>query len=271
MNRTIEYYKDIVIATFFKDGEYDLQSVRRNANKPLIAELKSVKLGNCKTYQEKIYRIVNCITTDPSCSVCCSQKISFGGINAGYKRSCSVKCASNDPVVRQKTKDTLNERYGGSHMSNKQWMNSYKSALSEAGRAWPGSFGSKENKDAIMAKYGVEFACQSPRVIGRIQNTMIERYGVGNANQVPQFKAKSKATYIRNNGCAMGWNNKVMQKAMLEKYGFANPQQVPEIAAKSRETHIRNNGGIGWQILSVQRAGYEALGRIKILLYRPVK
>ena len=222
--------------------------------------LKDVDFSGC-SLQEKAYRILHDCHDGGVCIVCGSRDVGFLGLTHGYRRTCSPKCAANDPERNAKTKKTQLERYGGSHMSNKEWIANRKQQLKDEDKKWPGSFGTQEFKDALKEKYGVDNAGQIPEVIQQIKDTCMDRYGVTNPQQVPEIAKRSVETNRRNHPEGIGAASNDYKRAMHKKYGVTNPFQVPEISKKSIETNRRNHPeGIGAALDAFKKTMLEKYG-----------
>lgn len=73
---------------------------------------------------------------------------------------------------------------------------------------------SKHNRAKFKEKYGIDNPMQDPKIVAKIQNTMLERYGAKCAMEVPEFRNK----FI---------------KTCTEKYGTAYYVNSPEFVNKS--------------------------------------
>ncbi len=105
----------------------------------------------------------------------CSNTIKFVSLKTGYEgykgescsphEYCSVKCSSNDKIVREKADNTYLERYG-----NKNYRNL------------------EQYKKTNLKKYGVENPSSSPIVKEIRKNSLLEKYGVENIFQTETVK-----------------------------------------------------------------------------------
>lgn len=80
--------------------------------------------------------------------------------------------------------------------------------------------------------------CGDVYKVKRSQETMRERYGVSNASQVPEFKAKAVASNAAHQDETMA----KIHNTMIKRYGAAIPRQVPELRKKIDDTMIKRYG-----------------------------
>ena len=71
------------------------------------------------SYKETLYRIYNNINEIPLCSYCHNNKTKFYSFTKGYLKHCCSSCATLDPDVKEKLKNTNLEKYGCEH----NWSN----------------------------------------------------------------------------------------------------------------------------------------------------
>lgn len=101
--------------------------------------------------------------------------------------------------------------------------------------------------------------------------TMMERYGVTNAKEVPEFQAKAEKTLMRRRGVKNPSQSptiwKKIVKACLKKYGTERPSQNIDVKHKTRMTII-SRYGLDWWKESCQKMrelAYEKHGTNKFL------
>lgn len=78
----------------------------------------------------------------------------------------------------------------------------------------------------------------------KYKETMLEKYGVENINDLPEFVEKRKETNRQKYGCDYGLQSPIVQaksrKTMLERYGVERPLQVKEFSDKAMQTRCKN-------------------------------
>ena len=80
--------------------------------------------------------------------------------------------------------------------------------------------------------------CNNVFKVKRMQDTMVERYGVANPSQVPEFHEKAMASNAEHKDVTMA----KIRKTMVERYGAAIPMQVPELRKKIESTMVERYG-----------------------------
>lgn len=138
--------------------------------------LKTHQLSS-KEYFDKYLKGVN-----EGICVNCEKPTKFVCISIGYSKHCSVKCANNDPKVRQKitnsTRATLLDKYGVENVSQLEEVK-------------------EKKKQVFQDRYGVDNVFQLPNVIANSHSkevveaqketrrkTLLEKYGVENTFQI---------------------------------------------------------------------------------------
>lgn len=126
---------------------------------------------------QKLYSIAFDLIENPKCK--CGADLTFKTFSLGYTSFCSTKCASLDPEVIKKTLEKRNKKFGTHVLRN------VNNALREAriqerfGADHPmkNKQVSGKRSNTMKIKYGgTGFA--STDINAKIENTMIERYGV---------------------------------------------------------------------------------------------
>jgi len=142
----------------------------------------------------------------------------------------------SDPMIRQKSIDTIEERYGVDRKEIREKIS--KAKLSQ------------ETKDKFentcMEKYGVKNPFQSEEIKGKIKETCLEKYGFDHHNKNKEIKKKGKDTLFNNYGVENPMQNKeIKDKAAntnIKRYGHSNPMQNEKIKDKAHKTNLERYG-----------------------------
>jgi very-short-patch-repair endonuclease len=119
------------------------------------------------SWMAKFYLYKNSITEIPKCY--CGNLTKYEkGI---YRKYCSKKCASNDPITKDKIKKTNIEKYGvDMPLKNKDIK---EKAISK----W-------------ITNYGVDNPSKSDKIKNKVKNTNLEKFGVEYVSQLTEVKGK---------------------------------------------------------------------------------
>ena len=198
-------------------------------------------LVNSQSYFKNICEILWAISNNtiikPTCIVCNGDVSLKNGIKNGFFETCSVKCAANNPIRKDKIKQTELNRYGGHHTQNEE----FKKMIKEKYPVIPGSFGSNANKKSIKQKYGVDNVFQSTVIKNKIKQTNQTKYGVDNPLQNLIIREKANQTKIERYGQS-GWNPIQTKLTNLERFGVDNPLKSKEIRDKIKKTNMERYG-----------------------------
>ena len=142
----------------------------------------------------------------------------------------------SDPMIRQKSIDTIEERYGVDRKEIREKISKAKL--------------SKETKEKFektcMEKYGVRNPFQSEEIKEKIKQTSLEKYGTEHHMQNEEIKNKTKETYIEKYGVDNPMRNEEIKKKSIktnnERYGHSNPMQNEEVRGKAKNTNIERYG-----------------------------
>ena len=102
-----------------------------------------------------------------------------------------------------------------------------------------------------LARYGVADASQAPEVRARRSATNVERYGAANpfAKEASTFEAVQESL-VGKRGAKGGANafsrpevKGKIRATMVERYGVENPQQAPTVRARTKATVLERYGG----------------------------
>ena len=228
----------------FLNGRYDVKNWKDNKN--IKVEINNLIIPGFETFYEKTWAIWSSTFIRPMC-VMCNNLTNFKHVSSGYYRYCSRKCAAIDPIRDEKIKQTELERYGGHHMFTKSSQDKMRMIGKEKYNGhWPGSFATKEYKDSIKEKYGVDNISNLPEIKNKIKQTCLERYGVDNPRKADLIKKKINDTNInRYGGISPLHSNNIKEKykqTCLERYGVDNPQKSKDILLKTRNTMLDRYG-----------------------------
>lgn len=143
--------------------------------------LKTDFLNESCSFSERIYCIMNDITTPNLCANCKIEKTKFKNFSKGYFKFCSVKCSTNYEETIEKKNSTIQQKYGTLHyvQSDDFKQKSSDTMIKKYGAKSPilvPEFKQKM-KDTNKQKYGTEFAIGSEIVKQKIKDTNKQKYG----------------------------------------------------------------------------------------------
>lgn len=122
---------------------------------------------------------------------------------------------------REKSKNTMYERYGGWYASTTEHKEkTKKTCLEKYGCEYVSQTEeSKAKKRATcLEKYGYEYSSSHPDVIEKIRLTMRERYGVDVASQNPDISAKQMKTCMERYGRLNGGKSNLGEQSKLQQW-----------------------------------------------------
>ncbi|MBT9137704.1 MAG: hypothetical protein DDT31_00242 [Syntrophomonadaceae bacterium] len=209
------------------DGIYNPR--RWKAHALLRSAIMDADLAPFLELNEKIWALWNKTHIKPVCVVC-GGITNFKNMKEGFRRTCSVTCASQDPHTKTSIKQTTTKRYGGHHTQNKEWMQKHVNSLKETGAFVKGQATFEKN-------FGVKNRFQLQVVKDKIATTNLARYGFENAMSNPEVAAKTLMTTVDRYGAA--FNPKQTKSTNLIKYGFENAMSNLEVARRARASAIR--------------------------------
>jgi hypothetical protein len=104
----------------------------------------------------------------------------------------------------------------------------------------------KRREATVLKRYGVANAFQNEELKAKSKRTMNERFGVDNPSQSEEIKLKKRNTFKQNWGAdhymrSEKGRNK-LKRTFQDKYGVDNPMQVLEIAERVRATLMERYG-----------------------------
>lgn len=179
------------------------------------------------TYTQKVHHIVNDLYHVPVCQACQVKHPKFNNNKWGYLNYCSIKCQTNDPKVKDKTKRTLIEKYGCDNYAKTEL---FKEQMI------------KHN----MKKYGVPHYQMTDEFKDKSKASMIKRYGISNYTKTDEFKEKFKRTIMERYGVEHytktdEYKEKRKQTCLL-KYGVDHQMKVKSIKQKISNTMMTRYG-----------------------------
>ena len=206
------------------------------------------KLANTS---ERLFCIFNNLNQRPKCaSPGCTNDVSFINITDGFRKYCSGKCSANDPINKEKTKQTNLEKYGTTcSLQNKE----VKEKSTETKLKRYGTEHVLQNKEirnkvkeTNLKKYGVEVAFSNKEVQAKVKKTILEKYGVEHVTGSKEIQDKVKATNLERYGTEYPLQNKdvlnKVKKYNLEKYGVEYLTESSEIHNKIKRTNLEKYG-----------------------------
>lgn len=178
---------------------------------------------------EIIYRIHYKIEIRPVCAVC-GKRLKFTQFNH-YKEDlhyhCCNSCAQKDPLIRNKIKNTCEEKYGASSMFSSNYFK-------------------EKTKETCIKIYGKEYYSQTDDVMEKVKNTCIKRYGVSNPAKAESVKEKIKQTCLEHFGVeynlAAPEIREKIKNTCIEKYGVEYSSQAEIMKCHSKETSLKRYG-----------------------------
>ena len=125
------------------------------------------------------------------CKTCKNKTTKFNNNKWGYLDYCSVKCQRNSDAVKEKLKQSLENKYGkgivNPFMSQEVKDTTKKKLIEKYGVDH--NFKRKDLiREAIQKKYGVSHFSRTPEFRERYSRTMLENYGVSHFSQNLEFK-----------------------------------------------------------------------------------
>ena len=106
-------------------------------------------------------------------------------------------------------------------------------------------------QNTVIEKYGVDNILKSPDIREKIQATNLERYGTPTPASSPIVQAKIQSTNLERYGtkCVLS-SNTIREKAtrtLQEKYGVTNAFQLDSVKQKSAQTNLERYGAANWR------------------------
>lgn len=112
-----------------------------------------------------------------------------------HKEYCSVKCSTNSNEIKEKTRRTMQERYGcdAPAQCREIWDRQRATMKERYGAEYTLSSKVLVEKQTrtVLEKYGVDRIGKSKEVHDRIRNTLMEKYGVDHYAKTDEFREQS--------------------------------------------------------------------------------
>ncbi len=176
---------------------------------------KFIKSSFGKSFNEKVFCLLNNITCTPSCKQCSTKPVVFKNINEGFKTYCSDTCAHKDPDLVKQRQNTMLEKYGVAH------------ALQV-----------KEIAKQVSEKNTVSFS-KNGQGRKNYESTMLEKYGVLNPMTKTEFREKIAISHSERTEEDIKKTVEQRKQTSLEKYGNENYRNDDKI----KET-LQNRYGV---------------------------
>ena len=174
--------------------------------------------------RQRIWHVFNG-TKKPLCLVC-GANVNFFGKN--YSKVCSVRCAGKCDEIKQKYKNTIQNKY---RVENISQILSVK----------------QKKKENSIIKYGVDNPAKSSEIKEKTTETNIKKYGYKSALRNSEIIIKTTKTnyikYVTKNVMQNSEIKKRLKQTMLDRYGVDNPSKVKIFQEKKKITLFQNYGG----------------------------
>lgn len=180
----------------------------------------------------RFYVVVNNIVEIPTCKhPNCSNKVTFSTkqyrketpYNNLFQQHCSKQCASTNPLIQDKIKQTNQERYGSDS-----------------------PFQNKEIKEKIentnIERYGTPFGNATKEAITKKKQTVKERYGVENISQHEEVKKKKRVSFNNKTDEEKESYKKKKEQTCITIYGVPHPLQSEQVQEKIVSNNLQHYG-----------------------------
>lgn len=217
-----------------------------------------------QNYTRKVQRL-KWPTTCKSCSLKNSKKSISDSTREKLK--IAVKRAMNDPLVKEKIRHTMMQRYGiesytqsddfknkaektiidryGSrHNAGVEQFKNWKNSVSnEDYQNWIDS-AKKSREKTNFERFGVKCNLQSEDTKEKSRLSMLKRFGVENSMQSEEVKSKARETYKKHLGVDNPFKSEAVKNkakyTMIKRYGAPSWQQSDEGRAFFRDNWVNN-------------------------------
>jgi hypothetical protein len=219
--------------------------LKSRKNKDLFDKIYKLTDKICKgmdiTFSTRCYLIFHGMKDFPECSnENCHNKIieNINSFKTGFHRFCSVKCASESEITKEKIGKTKTEKYGCSYFNNYEKTrktnlerygvehtfqtenNQKKSRITKLEKYGDENFINVEKmKETNLGRYGNHCPLANPEIHEKRSQTMIERYGVEYSLQSDEIRDRMKNTCLELYGDENYHNPEQSRQTKLEKYG----------------------------------------------------
>ena len=180
-----------------------------------------IKSSFGKTFNEKIYCLLNDITKTPKCKQCSKKPVSFKNINEGFKTYCSCTCAHKDPDLHKIIQNSMLEKYGVSHALQ---IKEKAAIVSEKNKKQFSKDGQgRKNYEATMKKkYGVI----NPMFKSEFREKIKETHSKRTDDEIKKTVEKRKQTLLEKYNDENFNNSSKIQETLLKKYNVFHPNQL---------------------------------------------
>jgi len=153
-------------------------------------------------WNQKVYNYINKIVEIPKCS--CKNELNFISFKDGYRKYCSIKCATNSIEFKIKKENTTFNIYGVKNISQSPII--------------------KEKKEkTLLENYGVTHPLKSSVIKKRVISTNNNHWGVDNISQSSFIAEKKRLTTQENYSVNYNFQSreikKNINKTIKKKYG----------------------------------------------------
>lgn len=208
-----KYYPRRISESYFKNNHLDL-----------YLKINSIDLG--RSFQSKLYLIVNEYNKEPTC-IMCGSKVRFRKYSEGYSKYCSMRCIGLDKNIQKKREETSMKNIGVKYtLQSKEKREQIKQTnLRKYGVEHPQKLESFKEKaiETNLKKYGVEHHLKLKCQQEKQKQTNLKKYGVENVQQNLEISEKTKITNIK-------------------RYGVENPNQTKIVRDKIKESNLEKYG-----------------------------
>jgi hypothetical protein len=179
-------------------------------------------------FKEKIWLWVNEKEDLPKCH--CGNYTKFSSWKYGYRRNCSVKCSSIDPLRVENCKKSVYEKYGSESYFNSDDCK-------------------KKTIEKNLEKWGVDHYSKTDEYKEKIKETNITKWGVDHYSKTDEFRERVKETNLKNLGVENPFQSEVIKDKIREvnisKWGVDNYTKTDEYIERVKETN-QNKWGSEW-------------------------
>ncbi|MDY0270444.1 DUF7487 domain-containing protein [Trichloromonas sp.] len=193
--------------------------LKNNYNELYLDIINYSKLNNIEhiSFKEKVYCYKHNIVPPKCSNPNCNNYVKFKNSTIGYKKYCSIKCISSDPVIKDIKKQKSLEKFGTNTPAESDII-----------------------KNKIIKtnnyRYGYNCSLQNEKIKEKSKKTLMKNYGV----DVPLKSSIIQKKRI-NNFDVKKWRKK-FEKTMIEKYGVKHALQNDDIKEKIKNTNINKYG-----------------------------
>lgn len=188
---------------------------------------------------------------EPKLCLTCKKPLTAKQIRANSDY-CSLACAAQSKEVRNKTKQTMLNRYGSEHaLQVKQFKDKYKKTnLDRYGAVNPYAADSIKSKikQTFQSKYGQDNPAKVESIKRKIKETNLKRYKAENPQQNQQIKEKTQQTNLAKYGSKSPLASKEIRaksvKTWKKTLGVDNPSKSKKVVEKIKQTNLKKYGAV---------------------------